>query len=122
MYFPTTKLFNKKIHILEDRIRQDDINESLNLVMQEPYFKEKQILHAAPIGFGIDGANGIKNPIGMYGSDLDVDFIISTIGINHYKNYIECVTKCNVDIEQVVYVMNIANNNGIKVVLAVNPQ
>ncbi len=99
----TTKLFNKKIHILEDRIRQDDINESLNLVMQEPYFKEKQILHASPIGFGIDGANGIKNPVGMYGSDLDVDFIISTIGINHYKNYIECVSKCNVDIGQVVF-------------------
>ena len=31
-----TKLFNQKINILEDRIKQDDINESLNLVMKEP--------------------------------------------------------------------------------------
>ena len=46
----TTKLFNKKIPILEDRIKQDDINESLNLVMQEDFFNEKQILHASPVG------------------------------------------------------------------------
>ena len=98
-----TKLFNQKINILEDRIKQDDINESLNLVMQETYFSEKKILHAAPIGFSIDGANGIKNPLGMYGSELEVEFVISTIGSNHYKNYVECVTKCNVDIGQVVF-------------------
>ena len=32
-------------------------------------------------------------PVGMYGSVLDIDFIVSTIGVNHYKNYIECVIK-----------------------------
>ena len=98
-----TKLFKQKINILEDKIKQEDINESLNLVMQSPYFNEKKILHAAPIGFTIDGANEIKNPVGMYGTNLEVDFVISTIGINHYKNYIECVTKCNVDIGQVIF-------------------
>tara|TARA_B100000029_G_scaffold508892_1_gene596813 strand:- start:317 stop:1561 length:1245 start_codon:yes stop_codon:yes gene_type:complete len=99
----TTKLFNKKIKILDDRIKEDNINESLNLVMNDPYFEGKQILHAAPISYSIDGANGIKNPIGMFGSFLEVDFIISTIGVNHYKNYIECVTKCNIDIDQVIF-------------------
>ena len=98
-----TKQFNKKIPILEDRIKQDDINESLNLVMQEDYFLEKRVLHASPVAYAIDGANGIKNPVGMFGSNLEVEFIISTIGINHYKNYIECVTRCNVDIGQVVF-------------------
>ena len=98
-----TKQFNKKIPILEDRIKQDDINESLNLVMQEDYFIEKRVLHASPVAYAIDGANGIKNPVGMFGSNLEVEFIISTIGINHYKNYIECVTRCNVDIGQVVF-------------------
>ena len=98
-----TKLFNKKINIVDDRIKQEDIDESLNLVMQEPFFNQKQILHASPVGYTIDGANGIKNPVGMYGSNLEVEFIISTIGVNHYKNYIECVTKCNVDIGQVIF-------------------
>ena len=99
----STKQFNKKIPILEDRIKQDDINESLNLVMQEDYFIENIVLHASPVGYAIDGANDIKNPVGMYGSNLEVDFIISTIGINHYKNYIECVTRCDVDVGQVVF-------------------
>ena len=60
-------------------------------------------MHASPVGYAIDGANGIKNPVGMFGSNLEVEFIISTIGINHYKNYIECVTRCDVDIGQVVF-------------------
>ena len=52
--------FNKKIPILEDRIKQDDINESLNLVMQEDYFLEKRVLHASPVAYAIDGANALK--------------------------------------------------------------
>ena len=36
----TTKLFSKKIKILDDRIKEDNINESLNLVMNDPYFED----------------------------------------------------------------------------------
>ena len=71
--------------------------------MKDTYFEGKQTLHAAPISYTIDGANGIKNPIGMYGSYLEIDFVISTMGVNHYRNYIECVTKCNIDIDQVIF-------------------
>ena len=64
---------------------------------------KSRVLHASPVAYTIDGANGIKNPVGMFGSNLEVEFIISTIGINHYKNYIECVTRCNVDVGQVIF-------------------
>ena len=99
----TTHLFKKKIDIFEDRIKEQNINESLSLVLNEDYFNDRQVLHAAPITYSIDGANGIKNPVGMFGSSLEVEFIISSIGINHYKNFIECVTKSNVDIGQVIF-------------------
>ena len=72
-------------------------------MIADPYFKDKQILHAAPISYNIDGAKGIMKPVGMYGSSLEVEFVISTIGINHYKNYIECISKCNIDINKVIY-------------------
>ena len=99
----TTHLFKKKIDIFEDRIKEQNINESLSLVLNEDYFNDRQVLHAAPITYSIDGANGIKNPVGMFGSSLEVEFIISSIGVNHYKNFIECVTKSNVDIGQVIF-------------------
>ena len=98
-----TKLLNKKINIIDERIKDENINETLNLLMTDPYFQDRQVLHAAPVSYTIDGANGIENPVGMYGSVLDIDFIVSTIGINHYKNYIECVSKCNIDIDQVIF-------------------
>lgn len=99
----TTHLFKKKIDIFEDRIKEQNINESLSLVLNEDYFNDRQVLHAAPITYSIDGANGIKNPVGMFGSSLEVEFIISSIGVNHYKNFIECVTKSNVNIGQVIF-------------------
>ncbi|MBF96854.1 MAG: Cell division protein FtsA [Alphaproteobacteria bacterium MarineAlpha9_Bin4] len=99
----TTRLFKKNVNILDERIEEENINETLNLIMKDTYFEGKQTLHAAPISYTIDGANGIKNPIGMYGSYLEIDFVISTMGVNHYRNYIECVTKCNIDIDQVIF-------------------
>ena len=47
--------------------------------------------------------------------------LLEEVNLNKIPSIILRAEK-NVDIEQVVYVMNIANNNGIKVVLAVNPQ
>ena len=47
--------------------------------------------------------------------------LLNEVDLNKIPSIILRAEK-NVDIEQVVYVMNIANNNGIKVVLAVNPQ
>ncbi len=98
-----TKLFSRKINIIEEKIKDEDIKAVLNALISEPYFEGKQILHAAPVSYNIDGAHGIISPIGMYGSSLEVEFIISTIGINHYKNYIECVSRCNIDINQVIF-------------------
>ena len=99
----STKLFNKRINILENRVKNETIDECLNLVMRNPYFEDKHILHASPVNYSIDGASEILNPVGMYGTNLDIDFIISTIGINHYKNYIECISLCNLDIGQLVF-------------------
>ena len=98
-----TNLFSKKINIIEEKIKDEDTKEILNTLIADPYFKDKQILHAAPISYNIDGAKGIMKPVGMYGSSLEVEFVISTIGINHYKNYIECISKCNIDINKVIY-------------------
>jgi len=98
-----TKLFSRKINIIEEKIKDEDIKAVLNALISEPYFEGKQILHAAPVSYNIDGAHGIISPIGMYGSSLEVEFIISTIGVNHYKNYIECVSRCNIDINQVIF-------------------
>ena len=67
-----TKLFNKKINIIEEKIKDEDIKEILNNLIADPYFKDKQILHAAPISYNIDGAKGIMKPVGMYGSSLEV--------------------------------------------------
>ncbi len=99
----TTKIFQKKIDISDDRIDETHINETLRLILDEDYFQGKQVLHAAPISCSIDDANDIKNPIGMYGSSLEVEFIISYIGKNHYKNYLECIANHSLDIGQIVF-------------------
>ena len=39
----STSLFNQKINITDDRIKQEDINESLNLIMQDTFFKDRKI-------------------------------------------------------------------------------
>ena len=55
------------------------------------WFQYKKVIHISPIDYIIDEANGITNPLAMYGNELEVDFLVTYIGINHFKNYIECI-------------------------------
>ena len=44
----------------------------------------------------------------MYGNKLEIDFLVTYIGINQYKNYAQTITKCNVDIHRIVFSNNAA--------------
>ena len=97
-----TKLFKSKISIKEKKVSNLDISESLNQLVKNDFFSNKKVIYAAPVGFSIDEASGIKNPIGMFGKNIEVEFILSYIGFSHYKNYIECINQCGVDVNKII--------------------
>src|SRR5258708_24309582 len=53
-------------------------------------------------GYGVDGQEGIKKPIGMSGFRLEVETHIITGGVSSIHNLIKCVHKARVEIEDLV--------------------
>lgn len=63
---------------------------------------EREIIHAIPRGFTIDGQGGIKDPTGMAGRRLEVETHIVTGGISFLQNVVKSVNKAGIDVEETV--------------------
>ena len=98
-----TKIIRSNIKIKDDRISAYDIKASMDTALEDSYLVDKKVINISPTDYIIDSSNGIINPINMYGDKLEIDFLITYVGINQYKNYAQSITTCNVDIHRIVF-------------------
>lgn len=63
----------------------------------------REILHIIPREFIVDSEGGIKDPIGMSGTRLEVDTHIISATTTAIQNLIKCVQNCGVTIEDIVF-------------------
>jgi cell division protein FtsA len=64
---------------------------------------ERQIIHALPRHFTVDGHDGITDPIGMSGSRLEVDTHIITGGNSFITNVLKCVHRAGLEPAGIVF-------------------
>ncbi len=68
------------------RITQDDVsraNEQTKVIVLPP---DREIIHCIPRWYRVDGQDGVLNPVGMYGSRLEVEAHIVTGNYSHTQN------------------------------------
>jgi len=63
---------------------------------------DRELIHILPQQFIIDGQDGIKNPIGMTGTRLEVELHIITGATTMVQNIIKCINKAGYTIEGIV--------------------
>ena len=81
-----TKTIRAKAQVKSDIITANDIKITMDKILEDSNFFDKKIINISPIDYIIDNASGIINPINMYGDKLEIDFLVTYIGINQYKN------------------------------------
>lgn len=64
---------------------------------------DRQIIHALPRQFAIDGHDGVSDPIGMAGSRLEVDTHIITAGNTFITNVLKCVHRAGLEPAGIVF-------------------
>ena len=62
------------------------------------YDGNREIIHALPVNFCIDGKHGYMDPIGITGSQLSVDVNIISIKSNAIKNMVSCLNYCDLSL------------------------
>ena len=63
---------------------------------------DREIIHAIPRSYSIDGQNGIRFPVGMSGTRLEVETHIVTGAVTFLQNVAKCVQKAGLIVEATV--------------------
>lgn len=63
---------------------------------------DREIIHMLPRDFVVDGQDGVKRPVGMYGTRLEVEAHIVTGVATTLANVAKCVQKAGLEVEEMV--------------------
>ncbi|TMI78561.1 MAG: cell division protein FtsA, partial [Bacillati bacterium ANGP1] len=63
---------------------------------------DREIVHLLPRDFVVDGQDGVKNPVGMYGTRLEVEAHIVTGASTLLANLLKCVQRAGLECDALV--------------------
>jgi cell division protein FtsA len=62
---------------------------------------DREIVHLLPRGFVVDGHDGVRNPVGMYGARLEVEAHIVTGTSTVLANLLKCVQRAGLEVDEI---------------------
>ncbi len=83
-------------------ITREDVDRAITHGSSIMLPNDKDILHVLTQEFIVDSQEGIKNPIGMIGSNLEVYIHIVTAAMTATKNLLICLKKAKIDVIKMV--------------------
>jgi cell division protein FtsA len=66
------------------------------------YAEGREIIHALPLGYAVDGTEGVKDPRGMVCETLSARLHIVDAEVGTLRNLASCLARCDLDIEALV--------------------
>ena len=60
---------------------------------------DRELIHAIPVGYSIDGNRGVSDPRGMYGERLGVNMHTITAAAGAVRNYTTCISRCHLEMD-----------------------
>ena len=98
----TSELFAAEINLAGSAVSEADIARVLGAGRRHSMRDGRAVLHSLPIGYSIDGGNGIRDPRGMLGERFGVDMHVATVDIAAARNLMLAVERCHLDVEAMV--------------------
>lgn len=97
----SSRLIDMQIAINGGPVRDADLRRLL--YSSEPETEPHRVLlHALPVGYSIDGGNGIQDPRGLHGQVLAVHVHEITAAATEIRNVTTCVERCHLNVTDVV--------------------
>ena len=96
---PTSELFAAEIELVGSAVTENDIARVLSAGSRHSLRDGRAVLHSLPVGYSIDGVNGVRDPRGMLGSRFGVDMHVATTDVAAARNLMLAVERCHLDVE-----------------------
>jgi cell division protein FtsA len=84
-------------------ITRQDIKRVLEAAQSAALPSDREILHAIPQEFLVDEQGGIRDPLGMLGSRLEVTVHLVTGNISRSKTLLTCVNRAGIEVVELVF-------------------
>ena len=97
-----SELFAAEIDITGSAVSAGDIARVLAAGNRHSLREGRAVLHSLPVGYSIDGANGLRDPRGMVGARFGVDMHVATTDVAAARNLILAVEGCHLAVEAMV--------------------
>lgn len=79
-----------------------DVARAVHAADWPPLAEGREVLHAQPVNFVLDGVDGLGDPRGMTGTRLGCDLHVMTVATNPLRNLAQCVKRCDLELAAVV--------------------
>jgi cell division protein FtsA len=96
------ELFGADVEIVGSGVSEGDIARVLAAGGRHSQRDGRAVLHSMPVGYSIDGADGIRDPRGMLGNKFGVDMHVATTDVAAARNLMLAVERCHLDVEAMV--------------------
>jgi len=86
-----------------NEITQADIERAIESAQAMSRSMDREILHAVPSGFVVDGVGGIRDPRGLCGRRLEVFVHLVTCALLSAQNMVKCINRAGFQVEDIVF-------------------
>lgn len=83
-------------------VTEQDVARALAECETPPHESGREVLHALPVNYALDGATGLADPRGMIGERLGIDLHLVTIAAQPLRNLAQCVKRNDLELAGVV--------------------
>ncbi|MEA3460001.1 MAG: cell division protein FtsA, partial [Chloroflexota bacterium] len=83
-------------------ITQEDINRALDAAQAVPIPHNCEIIHVIPRNYIVDGQDGVRDPLGMYGLRLEAEVHVILGAVSFIHNLVKCVEANGIEVEELV--------------------
>ena len=98
---PQSQTVGVEVAIAGHEISDSDLRRVLEQGRPQEEAGDREVLHSLPVGFAIDGTNGIRDPRGMFGSRLGVNIHVVTVNSGPLRNLSLCVERGHLGVAQI---------------------
>ena len=99
---PQSRSFAVEVPIIGRPVSEIDLRRAVDQARHVARPDDCELIHSLPVGYSIDGDNGIRDPRGMYGARLGVNMHMITAAGGAVRNLRTCIERAHLDMESVV--------------------
>ncbi len=94
---PASHTLNAEVEISGHEVGLGDLRRVFDTGEFQLVSDERELIHALPIGYTIDGEGGIRDPRGMYGNKLGARIHLATVAAGTLRTLRTCIARCHLD-------------------------